>query len=198
VNRNTSDTQYLTDMYRTFFSREPDAAGLAFWQGELTAVKSRSALLNSFLFSTEFTNTMTALFGTSAVRPEVNMTIDLFRGTLGRLPDSGGFNFWLGQIRAAQCGGANAGNLVNAKLSQLTNQFFGEAEYVARGRNDRDFMGDVYNTYLRRGPGGDSGGFNFWVGQIATKGRDGVRAQFAPSPEFQNRVAAIVAAGCLQ
>ncbi len=101
--KGTSDTQYLTDMYRTFFIREPDGPGLAFWQGELNAGISRSALLMSFLFSTEFSNQMTSLFGATAVRPEVNMTIDLFRGALGRLPDDGGFNFWLGQLRAAQC-----------------------------------------------------------------------------------------------
>lgn len=45
------DTGYLTDMYVTFFARNPDAAGLAYWQGELNAAQSRSALLNSFLSS---------------------------------------------------------------------------------------------------------------------------------------------------
>lgn len=37
-----------------------------------------------------------ASLGTTTVRPEINMTMDLFRGTFGRLPDSDGFNFWLG------------------------------------------------------------------------------------------------------
>ncbi len=52
-------------------------------------------------------------------------------------------------------------------------------------------------TLTRRGPGGDSTGFNFWVGQVGTQGRDFVRAQFVPSPEFQARVALVIAAGCL-
>ncbi len=193
VGRATSDTQYLTDLYRTFFIREPDAPGLAFWQGELTAVQSRSALLNSFLFSTEFSNQMTSLFGTSSVRPEVNMTIDLYRGTFGRLPDSGGFTFWLGEIRAAQCLGAAQ---VSTAVNMLSGLFFNSQEYSDRARINRDFVGDVYNAYLRRGPGGDSGGFNFWVGQVPVMGRDGVRAQFVPSVEFQARVTAVVNAGC--
>jgi len=192
--RNRTDTEFLTDMYRTFFIRDPDGPGLAFWQGELTAVGSRSALLNSFLFSSEFSTQMASIFGSTPVRPELNMTIDLFRGALGRLPDSGGFNFWLGRIRTAQCQGASA---VSTEVNSLAALFFQSAEYTARNRVDRDFMGDVYNAFLRRGPGGDSTGFNFWVGQVGTQGRDFVRSQFVPSAEFQARVAQVIAAGCL-
>jgi len=194
LNRGASDTQYLSDLYGTFFTRLPDPAGLAFWQGELNAIQSRSALLNSFLFSTEFSNQMTSRFGTSSVRPEVNMTIDLYRGTFGRLPDTGGFIYWLGEIRKAQCQGAAQ---VSAAVNNLSGLFFNSPEYAARVRNNRDFVGDVYNAYLRRGPGGDSAGFSFWVGQVPVMGRDGIRGQFIPSPEFQDRVTAVVNAGCL-
>ena len=193
--RNTTDTQFLTDMYRTFFIRDPDGPGLAFWQNELNIGVSRSALLNSFLFSTEFSNQMTSLFGTVSVRPEVNMTIDLFRGALGRLPDDGGVNLWLGRIRTAQCQGPAA---VSAEVNSLAALFFTSAEYAARARSNPDFVGDLYNAFLRRGPGGDSG-YHFWVSQIntAAQTRDQVRAAFVPSAEFQARVSAVIAAGCL-
>jgi len=137
---------------------------------------------------------MTSVFGATAVRPELDMTVDLFRGVLGRLPDSDGFAFWLGRIRQAQCLGASS---VSIEVSDLAALFFQSAEYAARGRTDREFVGDLYNAFLRRGPGGDSSGFNFWVGQVGTQGRDFVRAQFVPSPEFQARVALVIAAGCL-
>jgi hypothetical protein len=192
--RNTTDTQFITDLYRTFFNRTPDASGLAYWQGELTASGSRSALLNSFLFSAEFANQMTALFGSTSVRPEITLAIDLFRGVFGRLPDSAGFNYWLGRIRTAQCQGAAA---VTAEVNNIAGQFFNSAEYLGRSRSDREFVGDVYNSYLRRGPGGDSAGFGFWVGQLSSQTRDQVRAAFVPSAEFQSRVSAVVAAGCL-
>jgi hypothetical protein len=195
VGRSTSDTQYLTDLYQTFFKRAPSAAELAYWQGELTAAQSRSALLNSFLFAQEFSNAMTVLFGASNVRPEVNMTMDLYRGTYGRLPDSAGFSGWLGVIRQAQC---QAATQVSTTLNTVLGAFFNSPEYGNRARSDRDFMGDVYNAYMRRGPGGDTGGFNFWVGQVPSMGRDGVRSQFVPSAEFQARVSAIVSAGCAQ
>lgn len=193
--KNASDTQYLTDLYRTFFIREPDGPGLAFWQGELNAGISRSALLMSFLFSAEFSNQMTTLFGTVSVRPEVNMTIDLFRGALGRLPDDAGFAFWLGRIRTAQCQGAAD---VSAEVNSLAGLFFTSPEYGARARSTPDFVGDLYNAFLRRGPGGDSAGYNFWVSQITggAQTRDQVRSAFTPSAEFQARVAAVIAAGC--
>ena len=189
-----SDAQYIADLYKTFFSRDPSASELTYWQGELTAVQSRSALLNSFLFSQEFSNVMTTLFGTSNVRPEVNMTMDLYRGSNGRLPDSAGFSTWLEVIRQAQC---QSGSQISVTLNTLLSSFFNSAEYAGRARSDRDFLGDVYNAYLRRGPGGDAAGFNYWVGQLANLGRDGVRAQFVPSVEFQNRVTAVLNAGCL-
>ena len=47
--------------------------------------------------------------------------------------------------------------------------------------------------------GGDQGGVLFWIGQLnggAT--RNSIRQQFIASPEFQGRVAAIVAQGCLR
>jgi len=194
VGRNTSDTQYLTDLYRTFFNRTPDASGLAYWQGELAASGSRSALLNSFLFSAEYSSQMTTLFGATSVRPEITMAIDLFRGAFGRLPDSTGFTYWLDRIRDAQCQGAAA---VATEVNFIAGQFFNSGEYLARARSDRDFTGDVYNAYLRRGPGGDAAGFNYWTGQVATRGRDGVRAQFVPGAEFQGRVSAVVGAGCV-
>lgn len=195
LGKNTSDTQFITDLYRTFFNRTPDASGLAYWLGELAGSGSRSAFLNSFLFSAEFSNQMTALFGASGVRPEITLTIDLFRGVFGRLPDSAGFTYWLGRIRTAQCQGAAA---VAAEVNNIAGQFFNSSEYLARGRSNRDFVGDVYNAYLRRGPGGDAAGFNYWVGQVPTLGRDGVRAQFVPSAEFQSRVTSVVNAGCVQ
>ena len=190
--RNTNDTQYLTDLYVTFFARDPDASGLAYWQGELTAAQSRSALLNSFLFSTEFSNLMTSLFGTTNVRPEVNMTMDLFRGTFGRLPDSDGFNCWLGVIRQRAVPGGIAGlETLNTMLgpSSTAAKYVGPLRARPRLHGRRLQRLHAARSWRRHGR------FNFWVGQVPTAGRDGVRSQFVPSAEFQARVAAIVDGG---
>jgi hypothetical protein len=69
------------------------------------------------------------------------------------------------------------------------------AEYQGRNRTNSQFVDDMYNTFLRRG--GDLAGVNFWIGQLATSSRDQIRQQFKLSPEFQGRVNAILAQGCL-
>jgi len=199
LGRATSDTQYLTDLYNTFFLRAPDGPGLAYWQSQLNGGMDRGAMLNNFLFSTEFSNQMTSLFGSPVVRPEINLTIDLYRGILGVLPDDAGFNYWLGQIRAAQCQGGPA---VTAQVDSLAAAFISSPQYnnreAARPANLRQNMhvGDLYNAFLRRG--GDLNGYNYWVGQLtsAAQTRTQVRTAFVQSPEFQGRVNAVIAAGC--
>jgi hypothetical protein len=198
TNKNTSDSQYVTDLYRTFFLRSPDGPGLAFWTNQMAGGMDRESVLNNFLFSTEFVNFMTGVFGTPSIRPEINMTMDLFRGAFGRLPDSGGFNFWLGQIRTAQCQGGAA---VNTAMDNISATFLFSPEYGTRDssrapalRNPM-YVSDLYNLFLRRG--GDLSGYNFWVGQVnGPQTRDQVRLAFLGSTEFQNRVGAVIAAGC--
>jgi hypothetical protein len=133
------------------------------------------------------------------VRPEINMTIDLYRGILGVLPDSAGFQFWLGQIRTAQCQGSAQ---VKAKVGELAAAFVNSAEYAAReaarpaAQRTRMHVSDLYNAFLRRGA--ESSGFNFWVNTIAGgfQTRDQVRDSFLASPEFDGRVNQVIAAGC--
>lgn len=193
LSRNTSNNQYLTDLYNTFFSRPPDSTGLNYWLTQMQGGMTRGGVLANFLFSTEFSNTMTALFGTPVVRPEINMTIDLYRGILENLPDSAGFDYWLGRIRTAQCQGASS---VNSQVTTISQLFIGSPQYVNMNRSTPDYLSDLYNAFMRRGP--DLSGFNYWVGQVnsGAMSRDAVRAQFVASPEFQARVSAVISAGC--
>jgi hypothetical protein len=184
---------FMRDLYRTFFNRTADDAGLAYWLAQMSAGMPREVVLASFMFSPEFGAFTKALFGDTAARAEVATVMDFYRGLLGRLPDSGGFGYWVGRFRAAQCAGAAA---VHAEAEAISGAFLNSAEYGARNRGDGQFVGDMYNAFLRRG--GDLPGVNFWVGQVASgaMSRDAVRRSFMTTPEFSARVAAIVAAGC--
>src|SRR5205807_1983257 len=109
-----------------------------------------------------FSTRMTALFGASKPRAEVNLVMDLYRGILGVLPDNGGFGYWLGRIRAAQCGGQSA---VVSEVDQISQLFITSQQYQARD-NARPaascvamYVGDLYNAFLRRG--GDLDGYKF-------------------------------------
>ncbi len=188
------NTGFVTDLYNTFFNRAPDAGGLAFWKGQLDSGMPREVALASFMFSPEFVNFTQAIFGVTSVRAEINTVVDFYRGLLARLPDNGGFAFWVQQFRTAQCQGASA---VTAQTEAISSAFALSPEFSARNRNTSQYVGDLYNAFLRRG--GDLPGVQFWINQIATsaQSREQVRQQFVASPEFQGRVAAIIAQGCL-
>jgi len=129
------------------------------------------------------------------------VVIDFYRGLLGRLPDSGGLNAWLVPFRTAQCQGASA---VSAQVESISQQFVASGEYGARDQaraaagRIASYVADLYNAFLKRPV--DSSGFQYWVSRIATSAqtRDQVRKVFVGSPEFQGKIAAIVAQGCLQ
>jgi hypothetical protein len=191
-----NDTEFVTDLYNTFFNRSPDGGGLTYWTGQIASGMPREIVLVSFMFSAEFTGFAQAIFGNTAARKEVDTVVDFYRGLLSRLPDTGGFNFWVQQFRTAQCAGAGATQAVNAQVESISSGFMNSAEYVARNRTNAQFVGDLYNAFLRRG--GDLAGVQFWIGQLnggAT--RNSIRQQFIASPEFQGRVAAIIAEGCV-
>jgi hypothetical protein len=192
--KNASDVQYVTDLYRAFFGRSPDQAGLNFWIGQLAAGMPRGVALYSFLFSVEFGAHMRGLLGDTTSRGEADAVMDFYRGFLNRLPDSGGFGYWIDRFRAAQCRGAAA---VNAEAEAISRQFAASGEYASRRRDNRDYIGDLYYAFLRRG--GELAGFEFWVDLLDRnlKTRDQLRRDFLASPEFQARVQRIIDQGCL-
>jgi len=145
------------------------------------------------MFSPEFANFTAALFGNTAARAEVDVVMDFYRGLLARLPDNGGFTFWVGRFRTAQCQGGNA---VNAEAEAISSAFIQSAEYAARARTNAQYVGDLYNAFLRRG--GDLGGVQFWINELnsGARTREQVRQAFVQSAEFQTRVGAVIAQGC--
>ena len=187
------NTGFVTDMYMTFFNRQPDGGGLGFWVGQLDSGMPREVVLAGFLFSPEFTSFTQGIFGNTAVRAEIDVVMDFYRGALGRLPDDGGLAFWVQQFRNAQCQSVGA---VYAQANSISSQFFNGAEYANRHRTNAQFVGDLYNAFLRRG--GDSGGVQFWINQLdsGAQTRDQVRGAFLGSPEFSNRVNTVVQEGC--
>lgn len=192
--RNTSSAQYVTDLYRTFFNRTSDSAGLSYWTSQLAAGLPRSVLLFSFVFSNEFTTYMKSSYASAGTRGEIDVVVDFYRGFFNRLPDSDGFTYWLKRFRTAQCQGAAA---VNAEVESISGQFAASSEYANRNRNNSDYVADLYYGFLRRGS--DLAGFNYWVNQLnsGAQTRYQARRSFLQSPEFQSRVQQIIAQGCL-
>lgn len=195
--RARTNEEFVDDLYRTFLSRDPDPGGLEYWVSQITSGKPRSAVLSDFLFTLEFEQLMERLFGPPTSRAETQIVVDFYRGLLARLPDSDGFRYWLGRLRAAQCGGN-----VSAEARAISQAFVGSQEYANRQNalnsadRNREFVSDLYNAFMRRGA--DLAGFNAWVNQLdsgaMTRGQ--VLEQFIQSPEFQARVRDVTDQGC--
>lgn len=195
LGQNRGDSGFVSDLYNTFFNRAPDSGGLAFWLSNLGQGMPREVALAEFMFSAEFRDFARAIFGNTAVRAEIDMLGDFYRGLLARPPDDSGFGFWRGRFRTAQCQGSAA---VTGEVEAISSAFALSGEYAGRGRSPAQYVGDLYNAFLRRG--GDLAGVRFWIGQITggARSREQVRVEFRNSPEFVARVNAVIAQGCLQ
>jgi hypothetical protein len=63
LGRDRDDEEYVTDLYNTFFNREPDSVGFDYWTSQLSQGANRNDLLDYFVYSTEFNDFMDELFG---------------------------------------------------------------------------------------------------------------------------------------
>ena len=61
LNRNTSNTDYIANLYKTFLQRNPDAGGLQFYLDRLAKGESRNTFITDFTNSPEFANFMNNL-----------------------------------------------------------------------------------------------------------------------------------------
>jgi hypothetical protein len=189
------DAEFVIDLYQAFFARDPDLIGLNYWSGQLSAGVPREVLLSSFVFSPEFSAFTTQIFGSDTVRPEIDTVVDFYRGLLSRLPDTSGFAYWLQRFRAAQCIGVEA---LSGEVEAISSAFVASPEYSSRARSDAQYVGDLYNAFLRRG--GDANGVLFWINSLKTgaQSRESLRQEFMRSPEFQGRMRRIAEEVCLQ
>ena len=58
LGRNTPNPAFVDNLYRTFFQREPEEDGLAFWLEQLAEGSPRNDVMGGFLYSQEFTDFM--------------------------------------------------------------------------------------------------------------------------------------------
>ncbi|UCF89915.1 MAG: DUF4214 domain-containing protein [Desulfobacterales bacterium] len=186
--QNKTNIEYVTDLYQTFFSRDPDQGGLNYWVALLDQGVSRNVILNYFVYSDEFFLYMTAVFGSSAALPECNLVNDLYRGLLTRLPETAGYSAWVSQMRTAMSSGEQS---VRELSHQIALEFIQSEEYRRRDRDDREFLEDLYNGILRRGAQQDE--FDGWLENTnAGLSHAEVLQHFTNSEEFQLRVQAII------
>jgi hypothetical protein len=88
----------LTRLYLAYFGRLPDPGGTTYWLARLRSGTSLSAVSNGFAGSPEFVNTYGPL-------DNAQFVTRVYQNVLGRAPDSGGYNYWLGRLAAGMTRG---------------------------------------------------------------------------------------------
>ena len=96
------NAQFVRRVYTNVLARDPDAAGLAHWIGQLGAGMTRGQLMVQFSEAAEYR---------ALIKNEVNVTM-LYSGMLRRAPDDGGFNSWVNALEH----GTSAADLINLFL----------------------------------------------------------------------------------
>lgn len=100
-------------LYGAALGRAPDVIGLGYWTSRLEGGESLSDIAVGFLTAPEFA----ARYGNPDARGFVTL---LYENVLDRAPDSGGMDYWLGQLGAGQ------------SRAQVLTGFSESAEYINR------------------------------------------------------------------
>jgi len=110
--------------------------------------------------------------GASGIEGEI---VRLYVALLRRVPDEGGFRFWISE--------RNGGR----SLASVATSFQASSEFLDANANlsSAEFVTLLYNNVLERQP--DQGGLDFWVGQLDSQAQstEQVVLAFTESPEFK-------------
>ncbi len=151
----------IDQQYRDLLGRPADQFAQTTWSGLLLNGQQSPASLVTALLMSDESNAMVA------------PVARLYEPYFLRLPDPGGFDYWVNYLRR---GGS---------LAQVSAAFAGSAEFIARygAMSQSGFVDLVYRNVLGRAP--DLGGRTYWVGQLVSGLRDrgSVMLDFTESAE---------------
>ena len=183
VNRGLSTNDFVTVLYRTFFGREPDQAGLDSWVSAINGGTSREDVIGGFIDSVEWANLCCSfnIESGGAAAPTIdrqpnqatiNFATRLYTTCLSREADQEGLMAWAVQLANHRDTGTGAARGFFFS-SEFTNQNVSNSEYVTR----------LYRTFMDREP--DQAGFDAWVAQLDSGvSREDVFSGFSRSSEF--------------
>ena len=180
LGKNKSDEQFVDTLYRTFFDRESDDEGRAFWVEKLKT-SSRESIVEGFINSTEWCN-ICASYGVKSGAQWAKATVAsanatafatrLYTECLGRSPEEGGLNYWSLSLTNLERTG-----------TQAAKEFFYSEEFLGKNLSNEDYVMRLYKTFMGREP--ESEGKAYWLDLLNNGGsRDEVFNFFSSCPEF--------------
>lgn len=182
-----SDGDYVDVLYRTFFNREAEPEGRAYWMQALAERNTREYVLSGFVNSREFSDlcdryeiargTMQA-DGSSVYRPEVRaFVMRLYTNVLNRQGETMGVEDWSNWINTGEISAEDA-----------SKKFFASDEFAARQLNDGDYVEVLYQTFMGRAS--EAAGKAYWIEKLQNgESREIVLEGFSQSEEFKEIMA---------
>jgi RHS repeat-associated protein len=89
ANLNTTNAQYITDLYAGYLQRTPDSGGYNFWLANLNGGESRANIRQGFALSTEFQNNVSALCTPTGTSSGVKYVLSDTQGSARAVMSSG-------------------------------------------------------------------------------------------------------------
>jgi hypothetical protein len=201
-NRNLCNAHYIEYLYRGLFNRSADADGFNGWTALINDGYSRERVAQGFLTSPEFfdlcesfhVNPGTGLanvpvYGTiqkahctiagcGNEAPVVTLVVGLYNTVFGRTPAQEEIDFWVDMMAAHRPD-------VTARV--MVNSFLNGQEYANLGRNNTEYVTDLYHAIFNREP--DGSGLSDWVNRLDNEGwtREQVLNGFTSSQEFMDQ-----------
>ncbi|HWB13112.1 MAG TPA: DUF4214 domain-containing protein [Pirellulales bacterium] len=148
-----TDATFISNLYRELLDRNPDAGGEAYWLSFLQAPGSNPILQQNLLVQ--------AILGSNEY--QAHFVELVYQNFLHRLADSGGLQFFVGQLSA----GIGEQTVISEVISS--------PEYVAEhGGTPQGFVDGLYQDLLGRAA--DAGGETYWVNQLTAGSANTVNA----------------------
>ncbi len=182
IQRNFSDDEFVTVLYRSILGREPDGEGKADWLGLLNEGFSRLMVCSQFVASQEF-NDLCAESGIKTGNIPLTNIVDqnqqiarfvnrLYELVLGRRSDRTGLEDWT-RVLAQQ----------NQTAAHVVEGFVKSPEFLEKNLSNEEYVRVLYRTLLDREA--DEVGLSEWV-ELLNQGypKDHILKGFVESDEF--------------
>jgi hypothetical protein len=182
LNKVMTNEEYLQILYKAFFNRQPDTAGMQGWLDAIANGATKEDVLNGFIYATEFANLcdeygIKAYEGhiTKAQKEAVEAFVTRFyQLCLDRDPDAAGLEGWTNNLLNQIQTGAD-----------VANGFIYSQEFIDKNTTNDEYLTILYRAFFNRDP--DQAGWGVWLSELnAGKDRSDVLNGFLGSQEFIN------------
>lgn len=179
-----SDAAYVASLYANALNRAPDAAGQAFFLGELGAGVSRATVAVQIATSGEAQGILQPIFSAGVAVPDATsaQVARLYYGVLGRTPDSAGLVSFENLAKSV-------GTLAVAQTMLSSQEYALNFGNLANG----DYLDTLFVGALGRHADPDA--LNYWSVQLVSTSRAQVAVQISQSAEAQVHLVGLIEQG---